>query len=188
MPSARSARVPVDCFMAAQDRPRAATQAPAGRDFLRDFYAGSALQWPSMGAWRGWTGYAWALGLAAACTAVGVSITPRFVLVNIAMLYLLAVVVIAWKSSRGAAIFTSVLCVAAFDFFFVPPFGAFSVDDSQYLVTFAIMLAVALVIGNLAENVRREAEARARLAIEAETERIRSTLLASISHDLRTPL
>jgi len=50
------------------------------------------------------------------------------------------------------------------------------------------MLAVALVISHLLERGRREAEARAALSLEAESERIRSTLLASISHDLRTPL
>jgi len=58
----------------------------------------------------------------------------------------------------------------------------------QYLLTFAIMLAVGLVISHLVESVRRQARAQAALAVEAETERIRSALLASISHDLRTPL
>jgi two-component system, OmpR family, sensor histidine kinase KdpD len=62
------------------------------------------------------------------------------------------------------------------------------VDDAQYLLTFAIMLGVALVISRLTEDVRRRARAQADLAVEAETERIRSALLASISHDLRTPL
>ena len=133
-------------------------------------------------------GHAWALGVTAACTAIGLAITPQFGLVNMAMLYLLAVVLVAWKLTRSAAILTAVAGVACFDYFFVPPVGTFSIDDRQYLLTFFIMLAVALVIGNLAESVRREAEARARLAIEAETERVRSALLASISHDLRTPL
>ena len=139
-------------------------------------------------AFPGWMGYAWAFALTAACTATGLAIQPRFGLVNTALLYLFAVVAIAWKFRRGAAVFASVLCVASFDYFFVPPVGTFAVDDSQYAVTFLIMLAVALVIGNLAESVRRESEERARLAIEAETGRVRSALLASISHDLRTPL
>jgi two-component system sensor histidine kinase KdpD len=81
-----------------------------------------------------------------------------------------------------------VLCVAAFDLMFVPPVGTFTVHDAQYLLTFAIMLAVALTVSGLIERSHRQAEARAALAVEAETERIRSTLLASISHDLRTPL
>jgi two-component system sensor histidine kinase KdpD len=137
---------------------------------------------------RPWIGYACAAGAALLCTLVGLAMAPRFDIVNIAMVYLVAVVVVALRFSRGAAIFSSVLCVAAFDFMFVPPQGAFTVDDVQYLLTFAIMLAVALVISGLMESGRRQAEARAALALEAETERIRSTLLASISHDLRTPL
>jgi two-component system sensor histidine kinase KdpD len=112
----------------------------------------------------------------------------RFDLVNIAMVYLLAVVVIALRYPRGPAIAVSVLCVAAFDFLFVPPQGTFTINDIQYLLTFAIMLAVALIISRLVENIHRQAAAKAALEIEAESERIRSALLASISHDLRTPI
>ena len=133
-------------------------------------------------------GYFWALMMVAACTAAGLAMAPRFDLVNIAMVYLLAVVFVAARYSRGAAVATSILAVAAFDFFFVPPQGTFTVEDIQYLLTFAIMLAVGLVISGLAAHVRRQAEAQAALNVEAETERIRSALLASISHDLRTPL
>ncbi len=141
-----------------------------------------------MEAKRDWAGYVWAAVATGACTAAGFAMRSRFDLVNIAMVYLLAVVVIALRHSRGAAIAAAVLCVATFDFLFVPPEGAFSIDDAQYLLTFAIMLAVALVISNLTRNVRRQAGEQAALAVEAETERIRSALLASISHDLRTPL
>jgi len=137
---------------------------------------------------REWTGYAWAVGACIACTLAGIAMQPRFDLVNIAMVYLLAVVVIALRRSRGAAIFAAALSVAAFDVVFVPPQGVFTVDDVQYLLTFAIMLAVALIISNLVADVRRQAKAQAALEVEAETERIRGALLASISHDLRTPL
>src|SRR5437016_1459300 len=92
-----------------------------------------------------WSGYLWAVGAVAACTAAGFAMAPRFDLVNIAMVYLLAVVTIALRYSRGAAVLTSVLSIAAFDFLFVPPRLTFTVDDAQYLFTFAIMLAVALV-------------------------------------------
>ena len=112
----------------------------------------------------------------------------RFDTVNIAMVYLLAVTLIAVRYSRGAAILTALLSVAAFDVVFVPPHGAFSVEDAQYILTFAIMVTVGVVISNLRHGIRAQAEARAAFAIQAETERIRSALLASISHDLRTPL
>jgi len=122
-------------------------------------------------------GYAWAVAATAVCTLAGMAMSPLFALVNIAMVYLLGVVVIALRFSRGAAVATSLLSVAAFDFFFVPPALTFAVSDAQYLFTFAIMLVVALVISTLTSIVR-----------QAETEQVRNTLLASVSHDLRTPL
>ena len=133
-------------------------------------------------------GFAWAVGAVVACTAVGRAMEARFDTVNIAMIYLLAVVIIALRFSRGPAVTASLLSVLALDFEFVPPRGTLTVDDAQYLLTFAIMVAVALVVSHLVAAVRSEAERRAALAIETEKERIRSTLLASISHDLRTPL
>jgi two-component system sensor histidine kinase KdpD len=137
---------------------------------------------------RGWVGYAWAVAAAAASTILGLAMTPRFDLPNVAMIYLLGVVLVALQCSRGPAIVASVLSVAAFDVLFVPPRGTFTVDDIQYLLTFAIMLAVGLVISHLVESVRKRAQEQATLEVAAETERMRSALLASISHDLRTPL
>src|SRR5262245_57638294 len=134
------------------------------------------------------TGYAWAVLATALATAAGLLLRPYIDPVNIAMLYLLAVVVVALRFSRGASAAAAVLCVAAFDFVFVPPYLSFAVNDAQYLVTFGIMLAVGLVISGLAESARREEQARAELASRAEAERLRSTLLSSISPDLRTPL
>ncbi len=60
---------------------------------------------------------------------------------------------------RGPSILASVLSVAAFDFFFVPPYLTFAVSDTEYLITFAVMLVVALVISTLTSRVRAQAEA-----------------------------
>ena len=124
----------------------------------------------------------------AACTLVGLAMRDHFDLVNVAMVYLLAVVVVALRFSRGPAIADVDPLRRRVRFPVCSSARAFAVDDAQYLFTFAIMLAVALVISSLVDSVRRQAEAQAALEIEAETERIRSALLASISHDLRTPL
>jgi two-component system sensor histidine kinase KdpD len=53
--------------------------------------------------------------------------------------------------------------VAAFDFFFVPPSLSFHVSDTQYLVTFGVMLAAALVMSTMAARMREQTiAARAR--------------------------
>jgi two-component system, OmpR family, sensor histidine kinase KdpD len=105
---------------------------------------------------RRWPGYAWGVAATALWTALG-ALTTQFELVNIAMVYLLAVVLVAVRFGRGPAIATSFLAVAAFDFFFVPPRFSFAVSDVQYLITFAIMLTVALIISNLTASVRLQA-------------------------------
>lgn len=133
-------------------------------------------------------GYAWAAGSVALCTVAGLLVGSYVELVNVALLYLLGVVLVALRHGRGPVVVASLLNVVAFNFFFVPPRGTFHVDEPQYLLTFAMMLVVGLIISGLTERVRARAEAQAALEMEAETERIRSALLASISHDLRTPL
>jgi two-component system sensor histidine kinase KdpD len=52
-----------------------------------------------------------------------------------------------------------VLSVAAFDFFFVLPRFSFAITDLEYLVTFIVMLLVALVISTLTVRLRQQAEA-----------------------------
>ncbi len=104
-----------------------------------------------------WPGYAWSMAAVAACTLAGHLMTPAFELVNVAMVYLLAVVLIAFRYGRGPAVAASLLGVASFDFFFVPPQLSFAVSDIQYLFTFAIMLTVALIISGLAASVRLQA-------------------------------
>ena len=104
-----------------------------------------------------WPGYAFAVGAVVGCTLLGRAMTPAFELVNVAMVYLLAVVLFAFRYGRGPAVLASVLGVASFDFFFVPPQLSFAVSDVQYLLTFAIMLAVALIISGLAASVRLQA-------------------------------
>jgi two-component system sensor histidine kinase KdpD len=76
---------------------------------------------------------------------------------NLVMVYLLSSSLVAVYGGRRAALLSSVLGVLAFDFLFVPPRYSFAVSDVQYLITFAIMLSVALIIGNLNASVRLQA-------------------------------
>jgi two-component system sensor histidine kinase KdpD len=59
---------------------------------------------------------------------------------------------------RGPSVIASVLAVAAFDFFFVPPRLTLAISDTQYLITFAVMLVVALLTSTLMVRIREQAE------------------------------
>lgn len=102
-------------------------------------------------------GYVWALIISAITSLVASVLLPYFELANIIMLYLLGVMLISIRYGRGPGIASSFLSVSIFDFFFVPPRFSFTVADTQYLLTFAIMLSVALVISNLTSSLRKQA-------------------------------
>ncbi len=73
---------------------------------------------------------------------------------NLVMVYLLAVVLSALYLGRGPAIVTSIVSVLAFDFFFINPIFTFTVNDTQYLLTFLALLIVGLIISNSAALLR----------------------------------
>jgi two-component system, OmpR family, sensor histidine kinase KdpD len=103
-----------------------------------------------------WERYGWAFVTTLVCSAVAFALYPRFELANLVMVYLLGVTVAGLRFGRGPAVMTAILNVAAFDFFFVPPRFTFAVADVQYLLTFSVMLIVALVIANLVASVRQQ--------------------------------
>jgi two-component system sensor histidine kinase KdpD len=102
--------------------------------------------------------YFWAALVVTFCTGLGYLMYQHFELVNIVMVYLLGVVAISMRFGRGPSIVASFLSVAAFDFFFVPPLLTFAVADTEYLFTFAVMLATGLVISTLTSRVKAQAE------------------------------
>ncbi|CAJ0813198.1 sensor histidine kinase KdpD [Ralstonia flaminis] len=108
----------------------------------------------------GWLtpGYLAAAVYVGIATALSSLVRPVFDLANIVMLFLAAVVAVAMRHGRGPAALASVLSVALFDFFFVPPRWSFAVSDVQYLLTFGVMLAVGLLVGQLTAGLREQAE------------------------------
>jgi two-component system sensor histidine kinase KdpD len=112
-----------------------------------------------------------------ACTLVSWPLSWFLSATTLIMVYLLGVVVISTRYGPGPSILASVLSVAAFDFFFVPPFFTFAVHDTQYLFTFLVMLATALTISTLTTRVTFQAEA-------ARTRERRTASLYAISHQL----
>jgi len=103
--------------------------------------------------------YVDSLILVVAVTIIGLLIHSFISPVNVVMLYLLAVVVIAFKRGLRPAIFTSVIGVLAFNFFFVAPYFTFRPSNTEYLITFAGMIIVGTVISLLVAQARRHADA-----------------------------
>ena len=104
-----------------------------------------------------WQGYVWALvGLVAAALVAWAFQDFGLAEANKAIVFLLTVVLIAARFGLGPGILATVAGVLAFDFFFVPPYLTFAVADAQYVITFAIMLVVALIISTLAARLRRQ--------------------------------
>lgn len=132
--------------------------------------------------------YGLAAGIIAVCTALSLVLFGVLALTDLVMVYLAGTMAVAARGRRGPAVFASLLAVLCFNFFFVPPRFTLAVAHSQYIVTFAVMFAVAMIISHLALRVRTQAEAAKQAEVAAETERLRSTLLSAVSHDLRTPL
>jgi len=93
------------------------------------------------------------------------------------MVYLLGVTIAGLRLGRGPSVLTSVLSVASFDYFFVPPRFNFAVSDAQYLITFAVMLLISLVIATLMASVRQQTR------VSGARER-RTALLYAMSREL----
>lgn len=132
---------------------------------------------PTLARTSAWTAYALAFAVVVAITLVCLLAPPFFAEANLIMLYLLGVVLVAARLGRGPSVLASLLSVAAFDFFFVLPYLTFAVSDTQYVITFAVMLTVALVISTLTTRLGLQARA----AREREQ---RTAALYALSRDL----
>jgi two-component system sensor histidine kinase KdpD len=102
--------------------------------------------------------YGRAIGVVLLTTLVGLVLRARLAPIDVAMLFLLAVVFVASRYRQGPAVLASVLSIALFDFLFVPPYYTFGVQDTRYFLTFAVMLAVSLTMTRLTARIREQAE------------------------------
>ncbi|WP_411899573.1 DUF4118 domain-containing protein, partial [Salmonella enterica] len=114
-----------------------------------------------------------AVALCAITTLNAMQWLVTFYAANLVMLSLLGVVVIALLYGRLPSVVATVINVASFDLFFIAPRGTLAVSDVQYLLTFAVILTVGLVIGNLTAGLlypaccARYGEQRTRLFCES---------------------
>ncbi|WP_241720253.1 DUF4118 domain-containing protein, partial [Cronobacter sakazakii] len=113
---------------------------------------------PFMEKWRvQLRGCAVAVALCALITLVAHQWLIAFDAANLVMVYLLGVVLVALFYGRWPSVVATVINVVSFDLFFIAPRGTLAVSDVQYLLTFAVMLSVGLIIGNLTAGVRYQA-------------------------------
>jgi two-component system, OmpR family, sensor histidine kinase KdpD len=121
--------------------------------------------------------YGWAISIIGLTTGIALVIRPYLQTIDIAMLFLLAVVVVAYRHSRGPAVVASLFSIAAFDFGFVAPFYTFNVHNTAFFLTFAVMLGVALSMTQLTGRIREQIE-------EANEREEQATALYSLSQGL----
>lgn len=100
--------------------------------------------------------YLVAVLLGGTCAMLCLPLLGRLDQANIVMLFLLTVAVTAAWLGQGPGVLVAFLSVALFDFLFVEPRFSLAVDDGQYLVTFVVMLLVALLISHLSSLLRRQ--------------------------------
>lgn len=128
---------------------------------------------------------------------------------TVALTLLLIVLFVATAWGSKPAVLASLLGVACFNFFFLPPFGTFSIAEPENWIAFFAFMITAITAGQLSARARRRAEEAeaARQEIERlyselqesfekssqaealrQSERLKSALLDAVTHDLRTPL
>ena len=132
-------------------------------------------------------GFAAIATVTAVCSALSVT-HPT----TVALSFLLVVLVVATASTRRVATATSLMAFACFNYFFLPPLGTFVIADSENWVALFALLVVGTVASHLSSEIRRRTQEVAEAAKEAELIRqsvqLKSALIASLRHDLRTPL
>ncbi|HTR45426.1 MAG TPA: sensor histidine kinase KdpD [Thermodesulfovibrionales bacterium] len=121
----------------------------------------------------------WVLSIGTVSAVTGISgLMARYLtLVDMSMVYLLGIVLVSSRAGKGPSLLATILSVAAFDFFFVPPYYTFAVSDIRYFLTFAVMFIVGLVISRLTLRIRAQAGA-------ARSRETRTAALYNLSRDL----
>ena len=128
-----------------------------------------------------WQAYGWS-ALATAAT-IGVAWLLNAAVPHargsIGMLFLVPVLLSAVSFGLRPALFTAFVSVMAYNFFFLPPLYTFTIADPNNLLSFGVLLLVAVTAGNLAARVRVQADlASARAAIASELYRFTGKLAA----------
>jgi two-component system sensor histidine kinase KdpD len=128
---------------------------------------------------------------------------------TVSLALLLNVLFIATRWGSLPALAASILAMLCFNFFFLPPFGTFTIAATDNWIALLAFLVTAVTAGQLSARARKRAEeaetgrreierlyAELRDAFERashaealrQSEKLKSALLDAVTHDLRTPL
>jgi two-component system sensor histidine kinase KdpD len=77
---------------------------------------------------------------------------------DIMLLFVVPIVLTGMFSGFIGGILASILAVACFNFFFIPPFHTFVVHDIRFILTFGVLFFVGTVTSFLADLVKRQSE------------------------------
>src|SRR5215216_1993231 len=156
-----------------------------------------------------WAGYAVAALSVGALTLLLKIVGTHFNAATVSLALLLNVLFIATRWGSLPALFTSILAMLCFNFFFLPPFATFTIAATDNCVALLAFLVTAVTAGQLSANAKRRAEEAetGRREIERlyeelrdaferashaealrQSEKLKSALLDAVTHDLRTPL
>ena len=103
------------------------------------------------------TGYLVSASLVAAFTALAVAVHAFGGLTNVALVYLIPVLIAASVYGMRTGVFTGVVSALAYNFFFLPPLYTFTIEDPENVLTVVVFIAVAVVTSHLASRVRVQA-------------------------------
>ena len=139
----------------------------------------------------------WALwlGALALLTVILVRLRDSVGATHVALAYLLLVQVASARGGRMLGVMLAVLAFLAFDFFLLRPFGTLRLSDPHDWFVLGAFLLASLISSHLLTRLRASVEDVRRLGEEAAEARAlkaahkaKDAVLASVSHDLRTPL
>ena len=97
--------------------------------------------------------------VAGAATALGLWLGGRKDLTNTAVGYLFVVALVSMRFGYRPAILAGITSGLCFDYFFLPPYGSFNIDNGRDLVTEVSMFGVAILASTLNERLRKQARA-----------------------------
>jgi two-component system sensor histidine kinase KdpD len=110
------------------------------------------------------TGYATAVGAVVAANLLATGIDRVASGANLAMVFLLAVLLTGLSAGFGPAIVAAGLAAVSYNFFFLEPRLSFTIGHPADLLTFAVFFVVAVIAGSLAGRLRDQARATSRRA------------------------